>query len=104
MRSFHALLNWSINRKQKLKNKPKWSFIAPYKANQHQVFEQLVKLLKENHSSELIGRIDTEKLEMNSPLFGTEELIVQDKDGETLALVTSSASLPEGILWQVKLT
>ena len=100
-----------FERQRALTTKPTWSFIAPYKANQHQVFEQLVKLLKENdetlkenHSSELIGRIDTEKLKINSHQFGTEKLIVQNKNGETLALVTSYASLPAGILWQVKLT
>ena len=91
------------SRERATKNKPDWSFIASNDDNQHQLFEKLVKLLKEKNSSELIGRIDTEKLEINSPLFGREELIVQDKKGENLVLVTASGSLPEGILWRVEL-
>ena len=86
------------------KAKGKWSFIASKEATKDQIFEKLVNLLKENNSSELIGRIDTERLEINSPIFGSDELIVEDEKGKTIASVTSSGSLPEGTLWQVELS
>ena len=44
------------------KVKGQWSFIAPREATKDQIFKNLIKLLKENNSSEIIGRIDTEKL------------------------------------------
>ena len=80
------------------KVKGQWSFIAPREATKDQIFKNLIKLLKENNSSEIIGRIDTEKLQINSPIFGSDELVVVDKKGETLASITSSGSLPEGTL------
>ena len=53
-----------------IKVKEKWSFIALREAIKDKIFEKIVNLLKENNSSELIGLIDTEKLEINSPLWG----------------------------------
>ena len=72
-------------------------------ANEKEVFEKLTELLEKKNYSVVIDNIDKTKLNFNTPLFGGKELIVQDKNGETLVLVSSSGSLPDGIMWQVQL-
>ena len=62
-----------------------------------------MELLEKKNYSGVIENIDKTKLNFNTPLFGGKELIVQDKNGETLVLVSSSGSLPDGIMWQVAL-
>ena len=62
-----------------------------------------MELLAKKNYSGVIENIDKTKLNFNTPLFGGKELIVQDKNGETLVLVSSSGSLPDGIMWQVAL-
>ena len=47
--------------------------------------------------------LDLIKLSFNNPLFGGKELIVEDKNGATIVLVSTSGSLPEGLMWQVEL-
>ena len=62
-----------------------------------------MELLAKKNYSGVIENIDKTKLNFNTPLFGGKELIVQDKNGETLVLVSSSGSLLDGIMWQVAL-
>ena len=92
------------DREQKSKNKSVGSFILHEEANEKEVFEKLVELLEKKNFSEVIRTIDKKKLDFNTPLFGGRELIVQDENGEILFFVSTSDSLPEGLMWQVELT
>ena len=91
------------DREQKSKNKSVGSFVLPKEANEKEVFEKLVELLEKKNYSEVVRTIDKKKLDFNSPLFVGRELIVQDENGETLVFVSTSGSLPEGLMWQVEL-
>ena len=91
------------SKEKESKNKSVGSFLIQKEANEKEVFETLVELLEKKNYSGVIENIDKTKLNFNTPLFGGKELIVQDKNGETLVLVSSSGSLPDGIMWQVQL-
>ena len=91
------------SKEKESKNKSLGSFLIQKEANEKEVFEKLVELLAKKNYSGVIENIDKTKLNFNTPLFGGKELIVQDKNGETLVLVSSSGSLPDGIMWQVAL-
>lgn len=91
------------SKEKESKNKSVGSFLIQKEANEKEVFEKLVELLAKKNYSGVIENIDKTKLNFNTPLFGGKELIVQDKNGETLVLVSSSGSLPDGIMWQVAL-
>ena len=91
------------SREKESENKSVGSFLIPKEANEEEVFEKLAELLEKKNYSGVIENIDKKQLNFNNPLFGGKELIVQDKNGETLVLVSSSGSLPDGIMWQVQL-
>ena len=91
------------SREKESENKSVGSFLIPKEANEEEVFEKLAELLEKKNYSGVIENIDKTKLNCNNPLFGGKELIVKDKNGETLVLVSSSGSLPDGIRWQVAL-